>query len=316
MRKINIHKRTIIAISAAAALALAIGIGAGYCNIKGSGQDAYADAASLNASLKGSIANNDTDSTKTSENTASADSLSDQASGNGSVAASPSTGSAASEAAVQKKKRKKKVYRIAIDPGHQLHANFGTEPIGPGSSTKKTKVSGGTSGVVTHVPEYQLNLDVSKRLAKILRKRGYYVYMIRTKNDVDISNSQRAKAAKKKKCDILIRMHANGGASSAHGMMTLCMRKDNPYNSYLYSKSLKLSKYILDESVKATGARDCGISQVNNMTGINWASMPVTIFEMGFMTNPSEDRLMQKPYYQKKIAAGVANGVDRYFRRK
>ena len=73
---------------------------------------------------------------------------------------------------------------IAIDAGHQGQGNFGQEPVGPGSSTMKTKVAAGTRGTTTGVPEYQLTLDVSLKLRDALEEKGYnisnflYLYLI------------------------------------------------------------------------------------------------------------------------------------------
>ena len=62
-----------------------------------------------------------------------------------------------------------------------------------------------------------------------------------------------------------------------------------------------------------TGAKNLGVLKSNGMTGINWSKIPVTILEMGFMSNPDEDRLLVSDSYQNLLAEGIANGIDQYF---
>ena len=203
---------------------------------------------------------------------------------------------------------------IVIDAGHQTRAMSATEPIGPGSSQRKAKVTGGASGCVTHLPEYKLNLQVAKKLQKELVNRGYKVIMVRTKNNVRMSNVQRAKVANKYKADAFIRIHANSaGSSSVKGALTIAPASNNRYMTKANRKaSQKLSKKVLKAMCKTTGAKNRGVMYTNSMTGINWCKVPVTIVEMGFMSNPSEDRKMAKASYQKKIVKGIADGIDNF----
>lgn len=200
---------------------------------------------------------------------------------------------------------------IVIDAGHQKKANTKLEPIGPGAKQKKMKVTGGATGKYTKQKEYDLNLKVAKLLEKKLKAKGYRVIMIRTKNDVNISNSKRAKIANEAKADAFIRIHANADTSSkTNGVLTLCQTKNNKYNKKLYKKSYKLSKSIVKSIAKKTGAKDLGVERTDKMSGINWAQVPVTIVEMGFLTNKKEDKLLATKAYQKKIVNGIANGID------
>ena len=204
-------------------------------------------------------------------------------------------------------------YLIAIDPGHQERGNFGQEPIGPGASEMKTKVAGGTKGTSTGIPEYQLTLDVSLKLRDILKDKGYRVLMIRETNDVDISNSERAKMANDADADVFVRIHANGSeSSSANGAMTICQTSSNPYNSELYERSRSLSQKVLDAYTEATGIRKERVWETDTMSGINWCTVPVTIIEVGYMTNPEEDEKMQDPDFQELMAEGIAEGIEDY----
>lgn len=204
---------------------------------------------------------------------------------------------------------------IVIDAGHQQKGNSELEPIAPGSSKKKAKVASGTAGKWSGLNEYELTLQIALKLEKELKQRGYDVLMIRTKNNVNISNSERAKIANKNKADVFIRLHANGSENtSVHGAMTICQTSSNPYNGKYYKQSYALSKSVLDAYVKQTGAKKERVWQTDTMSGINWCEVPVTILEMGYMSHKQEDLKMTNPSYQKEMVQGIANGIDDYIK--
>ena len=204
---------------------------------------------------------------------------------------------------------------VVIDPGHQGHGDSGQEPIGPGASETKPRVSSGTSGSVSGLDEYELNLIVSLQLRDELQSRGYTVYMTRETHDVSMSNKERADYAASVGGDVFVRIHANGSEdSSVSGALTMAPSDGNPFlSSDLITQSQALSQCVIDSYVVATGFNNQGVYMTDDMSGINWCSMPVTIVEMGYMSSPSDDAAMADPSMQVNMVDGIANGIDQYF---
>ncbi len=204
---------------------------------------------------------------------------------------------------------------VCIDAGHQDHGMSEREPNGPGSSNTKAKLTTGTTGNYSGVQEYVVNLQVSLQLRDELERRGYTVVMTRETNNVNISNVERAEIANNAGADIFIRIHCNSvDSSSVNGALMYQPSSSNPYlSSNVIAGSQKLARILLEHQIAVTGQRNAGVLDGDDMTGINWAQMPVTIVEMGFMSNREEDLFLTSSSGQAQIVQGLANGVDAYF---
>lgn len=202
---------------------------------------------------------------------------------------------------------------ICIDAGHQGKGNSDKEPNGPGSSTMKAKVTSGATGCVSGTAESKINLQVAQKLQKILSERGYNVIMCRITQDIDISNAQRAMIANNANAAAFVRLHCDSSESSSpSGTMTMAPSNNNRYCSEIADSSQKLAQAILNQTCLSAGSKSRGVTITDTMTGLNWAKVPVTIIEMGFLSNPNEDRLLNDSTYQEKLAIGIANGIDEF----
>lgn len=203
---------------------------------------------------------------------------------------------------------------VALDAGHQAKANPEKEPVGPGSETMKAKVEAGSVGIVTGLSEDKLTLSVAKKVEALLEAEGYRVVMIRESGDVNISNAERAKLANESGADIFVKLHANSlDTPSVYGTLSMCQTAQNPYNASQHAASYALSKRLTDAVCEATGFKNRGVQETDTMTGINWCQIPVSLVEMGFMSNPEEDQKLAQEEYQDLIAGGLVSGIDSYF---
>lgn len=202
---------------------------------------------------------------------------------------------------------------IVIDAGHQRYGNNNQEPIGPGSTKTKAKVTSGATGVVTKRLESQINLEVALKLKEKLEDSGYQVIMVRTSQDVDMSNSERARIANENNADAFIRLHCNSDDSNnTKGVLTIAPSNTNRFCAQISDDSQLLSKCVLDNICNITGAKNRGVMINDTMSGINWCQVPVTIVEMGFISNPEEDKLLSDSNYQNKIVTGIVKGINEF----
>lgn len=204
-------------------------------------------------------------------------------------------------------------FRIMIDPGHQAEGNYDLEPVGPNSSEQKPKVASGTQGVVTNKPEYELTLEVSLYLQEVLIEKGFDVQLTRTKNEVDISNVERAQMANEMEADLFLRIHADGAESAvAEGFSVLTPGQGNPDTEKVYEESLIAAEHIVDQVKEIATLHSNGIIFRDDLSGFNWSEVPVNLIELGFMTNPEEDKKLSDNRYITNLTNAIADGIEAY----
>ncbi|NOU73961.1 N-acetylmuramoyl-L-alanine amidase [Paenibacillus sp. LMG 31458] len=204
---------------------------------------------------------------------------------------------------------------VMLDPGHQRHGNNAPESVGPDTRETKPKVSSGTVGVRTKKPEYVLNLEVSQLIKDELVRRGIEVAMTRESHEVDISNKQRADMANEAGAALAVRIHADGDSSpKTKGFSVLYPSASSAAVKPISAESHEAASFILKHLKSATDTAGRGLSARSDLSGFNWSKVPVVLVELGFMTNPEEDELMSEAEYQKKLALGIADGIEQFLK--
>ena len=200
---------------------------------------------------------------------------------------------------------------IAIDAGHQKTSDNDTEYIGPNTQETKPKMTSGTTGSISGMSEYQLTISVAQELRSVLEERGYTVIMTREKNDVNISNKERALLAQD--ASVLISIHADDDSNKEKsGIYAICPSKDNADVPF-YADSHAVATKILNKMQEKSGAQNQGILENDKLAIINWSKIPTVIIELGYMSNDKDDKNMADDIYRAKLIQGIADGLDQHF---
>lgn len=201
---------------------------------------------------------------------------------------------------------------VCLDPGHQAAANMDPEPIGPGASETKEKVTAGVTGVRSGTPEHEIVLAIALKVKRRLEDAGVGVVMTRSTANVDISNAARAQVANEAGADLFVRIHAEGSTNAGHHGISTLYPAGNDWVAPIAEQSLRAAALVHRETIRATGANDRSIICRADVAGFNWATVPSVLVETGFLTNPAEDKMLNDPAYQDTLADGIARGVLTY----
>lgn len=204
---------------------------------------------------------------------------------------------------------------VVIDPCKQDTLNVSTDQLGPGSDETKQAV---TTGAVSigGTKESEVNLSIATMLKTELEARGYQVILTRDNDKLDISNKARAQVANNANADIFVRIQlAESSDYNVKGILGFCPSVGNPYNGHLYDDSYQLTTRLLQGIIEQTETVNHGIIETDQMTAMNWSEMPVATISVGYLTNYEDEMHLLDKEYKNKIVAGLANGIDYYFKK-
>lgn len=194
---------------------------------------------------------------------------------------------------VKRKTPMKQAPLIVVDAGHGGH-DLGT-------NSNKTPI----------YEEKTLTLQTAKLVNENLKLLGYRTKMVRT-DDTFIELKKRAEIANRCGARLFVSVHYNSAPKPAsHGIEVFYYKAKGECPRA--SKSRKLADSVLAETIRLTEAKNRGVKH-GNFAVIRETEIPAVLIEAGFLTNADERKKIMGKAYQKKIAWGIARGIDEYIK--
>jgi N-acetylmuramoyl-L-alanine amidase len=157
--------------------------------------------------------------------------------------------------------------------------------------------------------EKHLTLTTAEYLSRYLGLLGYRTAMTRT-SDIFIDLKDRSAFANEKKPAAFVSIHYNSAPNKdAHGIEVYYFQSDD--DKERTKKSKLLAKKVLDRALEYTKAKSRGAKH-GNYAVIRETDMPAIIVEGGFMTNEEEMNKIRDLNYLRRLAWGIAEGVQQY----
>ncbi|MFD0050178.1 N-acetylmuramoyl-L-alanine amidase [Actinomycetes bacterium NPDC127524] len=163
----------------------------------------------------------------------------------------------------------------------------------------------GTSG--KNNLEKTVTLNSALKLQSILTAAGAKVIMTRS-GDTYPTLSDRVNISHKYQADVFISIHFNANPN----------KSTNGIDTYYWTKNVnerELAECIQEEVIKQTGLSNRGV-HTGNFQVIRENKNPAVLIELGFLSNPAEEKTVSSAAYQLKAATGIYNGLEKYFASK
>lgn len=223
---------------------------------------------------------------------------------------------------------------IVLDAGHGGHDSGA---VGPGGLMEK-----------------ELVLDVTRRVAKLVEERLGIKVLLSRDSDQFIALKDRTSFANKQRADLFVSIHANAHTSSGHeGVETYFLSSeatdivarqtaalensvvqlekpapgargngrqdmlrailwDLAQSEFLFESS-RLAEVVQDSMTQSLRIPNRGVKQAGFYV-LGGAAMPAVLIEIGFVTNPREERRLRESRYRDDIARAIFSGIVEYKR--
>lgn len=158
--------------------------------------------------------------------------------------------------------------------------------------------------------DYALRIvsDLKELLDKDSDIKAYYTRL----SDVNISKAKRVRLANAVHADAFVSVHCNAsnpGDTTANGMEALYSSRERTASETLTSR--QLSACVLKQLCDVTGRKSRGVIKRDGLYLMNHSKVPVTIIEVGYMSNRSDLRYLLREKNQKQIAEGIYQGIQK-----
>lgn len=184
----------------------------------------------------------------------------------------------------------KQVKTIVIDPGH---GGYDSGSVGINKTIEKNTT-----------------LSISLRLGAILEKKGFNVIYTRKSDNVTWPSDNkkdlaaRAAIANEASADIFISIHLNTFKMEE-------VRGTETYYSKENTKGKDIAELIQNQIVKDVKLKDRG-AQPGNFSVLKKVTAPAVLIELGYISNKSDESLLNSISYQNKISEAIAKGIYTY----